>query len=128
MGRIITTVTLGNTVKPEFSFKCDALVGTGAAQMVLPVQWKERLGPLQFARKVELELGNQRRAEGEVCGPVRLQIEGFPPVFGEVLLVQMDPVEGGYEPMLGYIPLEASQAAVDMVGHRLVYVKKVDLK
>ncbi len=29
---------------------------------------------------------------------------------------------------IGYIILEQSQAAVDMVGHRLMHVKRVDLK
>jgi hypothetical protein len=29
---------------------------------------------------------------------------------------------------LGYIVLEQCQAAVDMLGHRLVHVKKTDLK
>jgi len=36
--------------------------------------------------------------------------------------------DGGYEPSLGDIILEQSRAAVDMVGHRLVLVKHVDLK
>jgi len=33
-----------------------------------------------------------------------------------------------YEPLAGYIALEQSMAAVDMVGHRLVPVKHMDLK
>jgi len=40
----------------------------------------------------------------------------------------MEPLEGGYEPLLGYLILEQSQVAVDMVGHRLVPVKYIDLK
>ena len=40
----------------------------------------------------------------------------------------MEPSDGIYEPFVGYIVLEQSQAAVDMLGHRLVHVKKVDLK
>ena len=65
---------------------------------------------------------------GEVCGPVRIQIEGFPPIFGEVLFVEMHPVDGIYEPLIGYIVLEQSQAGVDMLGHRLIPVKHMDLK
>ena len=61
-------------------------------------------------------------------GPVRIQIEGFPMVFGEVLFVDMHPSDGIYEPLLGYIPLEQSQAAVDMLGHRLIHAKRMDLK
>ena len=40
----------------------------------------------------------------------------------------MAPENGIYEPLVGYIVLEQSQAAVDMVGHRLLHVKKMDLK
>lgn len=36
--------------------------------------------------------------------------------------------DGNYEPLLGYIVLEQCQAAVDMLGHRLVHVGKTDLK
>ena len=61
-------------------------------------------------------------------GPVKIQIEGFPPIFGEVMFVDMAPEEGIYEPLLGYIILEQSQAAVDMLGHRLIHVKRMDLK
>jgi len=40
----------------------------------------------------------------------------------------MEPTNGRYEPLLGYIILEQSRAAIDMVGHRLVQVKYMDLK
>jgi hypothetical protein len=40
----------------------------------------------------------------------------------------MHPEDGVYEPLVGYIVLELSQAAVDMLGHRLVHVKRFDLK
>ena len=40
----------------------------------------------------------------------------------------MRPEDGAYEPLIGYIPLEQAQAAVDLVGHRLVKVTRVDLK
>ena len=32
------------------------------------------------------------------------------------------------EPLLGYVMLEQAQAAVDMLGHRLVPVQYMDLK
>ena len=75
-----------------------------------------------------METATQKMIEGDVCGPVRLQIEGFPPVFTEVVFVEMEPERGEYEPLIGYIPLEQSQAAVDILGHRLVHVKRFDLK
>ncbi len=33
-------------------------------------------------------------------------------------------LDGVYEPLIGYIVLAQSQAAVDMLGRRLVHVKK----
>ena len=46
----------------------------------------------------------------------------------EILFVDMEPANGDYEPLIGYIILEQAQAAVDMLGHRLVPVKGMDLK
>ena len=66
--------------------------------------------------------------EGTICGPVRIQIEGFRPIYNEVLFVDMEPANGQYEPLIGYVILEQCQAAVDMLGHRLVPVKRMDLK
>ena len=128
MGRIIASVKIDNITDPAKSLRCDALVDTGASFMVLPSAWKERLGDLEVIREVELETATQDAVQGEVCGPVRIQNEGFPPIFGEVLFVEMNPADGTYEPLIGYIILEQSQAGVDMLGHRLVPVKHMDLK
>lgn len=40
----------------------------------------------------------------------------------------MKPADGDYEPLIGYIVLAQSQAAVDVLGHRLVPIKHMDLK
>jgi len=40
----------------------------------------------------------------------------------------MEPAHGRYEPLIGYIPLEQAQAVVDLAGHRLAKVERVDLK
>ncbi len=128
MGRIIASVTIDNIFDSSKSLRCDALVDTGASYLVLPNAWRERLGDLQVIRTVELEMATQATVSGEVCGPVRIQVEGFPPIFGEVLFVAMSPDDGTYEPLLGYIILEQSQATVDMLGHRLIHVKRMDLK
>ena len=45
----------------------------------------------------------------------------------EVLFVGMVPEDGIYEPLIGYIVLEQSAAAVDMLGNRLVHVNRMDL-
>ena len=128
MGRIIASVTITNAVDESKSFRCDALVDTDAPLMFLPSAWKVRLGNLQSIRGVELETATQEIVSGDVCGPVKIQIEGFRPIFSEVLFVEMKPADGIYEPLIGYIILEQSQAAVDMLGHRLVPVKHMDLK
>ncbi len=128
MGRIISSVTISNLSDEEKKLRIDALVDTGASHMILPAKWKERLGDLEMIRTVELETATQKTEHGSVCGPVRLQIEGFEPIFTEIIFIDMEPVQGEYEPLIGYIPLEQSQAAVDMLGHRLVYVKRLDLK
>jgi len=75
-----------------------------------------------------MELADQKTVRGDVCGPVQVQIEGFDPVFNEVVFIDMQPTDGSYEPLLGYIILEQSRATVDMLGHRLVQVKHMDLK
>jgi predicted aspartyl protease len=128
MGRIIASVTIENLLDSSKSFRCDALVDTGASPMVLPTAWQERLGDLHLVRKVELETATQETVQGEIYGPVKIQIEGFEPTYGEVLFVEMQPKDGIYDPLIGYIVLEQSQAAVDMLGHRLIHVKRMDLK
>jgi hypothetical protein len=75
---------------------------------------------------------------GRIVTPVRVAnllhpeceilIEGFDRVVGEVVFMDMPAVNGGYEPLLGYVTLEQSQAAVDLVGHRLIKVRHLDLK
>ncbi len=128
MGRIIASVKIDNPSDPSKSLRCDALVDTGAAYMVLPSAWKDRLGDLGPIQTVELETATQETVQGEICGPVRIQIEGFRSIYNEVLFLDMKPEDGIYEPLLGYIILEQSQAAVDMLGHRLIHVKRMDLK
>jgi hypothetical protein len=128
MGRIIASVKIENIADASKSIRCDALVDTGAALMVLPSVWKERLGDLEALGEIELETATQERITGEVCGPVRIQVEGFRQIFSEVLFIEMNPVDGDYEPLIGYIILEQSQIGVDMLGHRLIPIKYMDLK
>ena len=128
MGRIVASVTITNPASADKKILCDAFVDTGALHMVLPTAWRGRLGNLEEVRRIELETATQELVEGAVCGPVRIQIEGFRPIFSEVVFVDMHPDDGEYEPLIGYLPLEQSQAAVDMLGHRLIHVKSLDLK
>jgi len=128
MGRIISSVKIENVADAGKSLRCDALVDTGASHMILPSAWRDRLGDLEEIETLEQQTATQEKAKGSICGPARIQIEGFRPVHNEVCFVDMKPDEGAYEPLIGYIVLEQSQAAVDMLGHGLIHVKRMDLK
>ena len=128
VGRIIASVKVNNVADLSMSIRCDALVDTGASFMVLPMAWRDRLGDLETMTEVEMETATQETVKGIVCGPVRIQIEGFRPIHHEVAFVEMTPEDGEYEPLIGYLVLEHSQAGVDMLGHRLVKIKHMDLK
>ena len=129
MGRITTTLRILNTNNAEKNIRCDALVDTGASHVVLPKEWKDQLGDLEFLEEVEFEAANQTRGKGEIYGPVKIQIANFRPIFDEVLFIDMEKnTDGEYEPLVGYIPLEKIPVAVDMLGHRLVKVRALDLK
>ena len=103
---------------------------------IVPQLWiasnEDISGPLPH--KVSLRIGRSYR---NCPKPKELRRAGdciesictrFDPVYGEVLFLDMRPANGRYEPLLGYIPLEQAQAAVDMLGLRLLHVKKSDLK
>jgi predicted aspartyl protease len=128
MGRIRTSVTITNARDESKSMRIDALVDTGASHLVLPSAWKEHLGELTLTESLELQTATQSLVHGEVYGPVIIQIEGFHQIFSEVLFIDMQPDDGQYEPLVGYIPLEQAGAAVDMLGHRLLHIKHFDLK
>jgi hypothetical protein len=128
MSKIVTQVEITNLKDPTRTIKLDALVDTGTSMLVLPLAWKERLGELDEISKVEMETVEQKIVEAYIYGPVKITIAGFRPVYGEVAFVEMEPIDGKYEVLLGYLPLEAAQAVVDMVKHRLVKVKAFDLK
>jgi hypothetical protein len=128
LGRIVASVTIENALDLSKSLTCDALVDTGASLMVLPNAWKGRLGNLEFSTEIKVETATQETLNAEVRGPVRFQIEGFRPISSAVAFVEMNPVDGEYEPLIGYIVLQQSQAGIDMLGHRLVPIKHMDLK
>ena len=128
MGRIVTRVTIENSLDPSQRIETDALVDTGSYMMILPSAWRNRLGEFRKCDEIEIHLANEQTVMGTVCGPVLLQIPGFRQISSEVLFMDMHPANGEYEPLIGYITLEQSQAAVDMVGHRLTHIRHVDVK
>lgn len=128
MGRIVAQVSVTNAGDSDRRLTFSGLVDTGAAYLTLPSAWKEQLGSFMASQIVDVETAAQETLRGEVCGPVKIEIEGFRPIYSEVLFIGMHPEDGVYEPLVGYLPLEQSQAAVDMLGHRLVHARRVDLK
>ena len=129
MGGIICQAKIENAINGHEGFEFTALVDTGTSHLTLPSVWKDRLGKLKTLVPVELETANQSKLIGEMGGPVSIQIEGFRAIYGEVLFIDMEPRDdGSFEPLMGYIALEASQAGVDILWHRLVHIKYLDLK
>lgn len=127
MGRITCHVSVTNILDPETSIEFDAVVDAGAAHLVLATEWRERLGELTVFRQVDCVTATGQTVKTDVCGPVKVQIEGFQPVNTEVIFLDMDGVEGWWRALIGYLVLEQSQAAVDVVGQRLIPVPYVDL-
>nr|VFK66123.1 MAG: hypothetical protein BECKUNK1418G_GA0071005_108010 [Candidatus Kentron sp. UNK]VFK71755.1 MAG: hypothetical protein BECKUNK1418H_GA0071006_108110 [Candidatus Kentron sp. UNK] len=128
MGKITANVSITNLFDREARIRCDAFVDTGSAHMVLPSAREERLGNLDTIETVDCETATQQLVKGDIRGPVEIKIEGFRPIYSEVLFLDMSPTDGIYEPLIGYIVLEQAQVAVDMLRHRLLHVGKVDLK
>ena len=129
MGRIVAQTKVTNLFDEKKFIRCGMLVDTGAGALILPSAWKERLGEFKRSEAVELLLASREVVRGEACGPVEIRIEGFRPVLNEVIFVDMGAGEDDeYEPLLGYVVLEQAQAAVDMLGHRLVPVRYIDMK
>ena len=134
MGRIVVNVQVTNHFDGGKSLCTPMLVDTGAGALNLPASWKARLGTFQHSEAVELLLANGEAIRGEACAPVEIKIDGFRPVFNEVVFVDSPQTQDGQpsqkdeEPLLGYVILEQAQAAVDMLGHRLVPVRYIDMK
>src|ERR1051326_8808001 len=76
MGSIVASVRIDNASDLSKGLRCDALVDTGGSLMVLPSAWKDRLGVLEATTDIEVETATQETVHAEVCGPVRIQIEG----------------------------------------------------
>ncbi len=129
MGRIITQVKITNFLESSKAMEIDALVDTGASYLTLPSAWKERLGDLKKIEDVEVEMGTGEIRKAEIYAAVSIRVANFREVVSEVLFIDMEKNEDGeYEPLVGYLVLEAIPVAVDMLGHRLVKVRALDLK
>lgn len=120
--RIHSNITIRNPANHVQCIKSVACISTGVANLVLPVEWRERLGNLHSLGHVTVDIGSQRGITGEICGPVLFRIEGFRRCFTEVLFVDMVPatIDEEYEPLVGTVPIEQSGAIVDPVLNKLV--------
>lgn len=126
MGKIIEGVSVSNISDNGRKITFDALVDTGATFLTLPNAWKIKLGELETLEEVELEMASGQVIEGAICGPVRIQIGKFRQIIGEVLFMEMEAdADGNFEPLIGYLPLEAIPVGVDMLNHRLFKVKAI---
>ena len=129
MGRIITQIKIANFSDSSKAIEIDALVDTGASYLTLPSAWKKRLGDLKKIEDVEVEMGAGEIRKAEIYAAVSIKVANFREVVSEVLFIDMEKNEDGeYEPLVGYLVLEAIPVAVDMLGHRLVKVRALDLK
>ena len=59
MGRIVASVKIENLSDSDKKSRCDVLVDTDAAYMVLPSVWRDRLGELDEITAVCLETATQ---------------------------------------------------------------------
>lgn len=124
MGIIVSEVIVTNAVDSDAKLEFSAMVDTGSTFLTLPKSWKDKLGDLILSEEVELEMASGEVIDGELYGGVRIKIGNFREIFGEVLFIDMETDENGdYEPLIGYLPLEAIPAGVDMLNHRLVKMK-----
>ncbi|MYE23323.1 MAG: hypothetical protein F4Y01_05190 [Gammaproteobacteria bacterium] len=128
MGRIIAQTKITNLSDESKSIRCGLFVDTGAGALILPAAWKEQLGDFLYSEPVELQLANGDVVRGQTCWPAKIEIDGFRPVSNEVIFMGGEDEDDLQEPLLGYVILEQAQAAVDMLGHRLVPVKYIDMK
>ncbi len=104
------------------------LVDTGVSALIMPSAWRESLGDFKRSGPIELHVANGNVLQGETCWPVKIEIEGFRPVSNEVVFLDKGDDEAGHAPLLGHVVLAQAQAAVDVLGHRLVPVRYIDLK
>lgn len=128
MGRIVAKVTVKNALDETKVRTFDALVDTGATLLTLPKAWKQDFGKFLITEQTRVQLADQHEVDVEICGPLTIQLEGFRRINMDVAFVEMTPADGAYEPLIGYVVLEQAGIAVDMIGHRLVAVKYLDLK
>ncbi len=121
MGLTYSPTTITNLFDPTKVIQCEALVDTGASYLTLPTAWQGQLGKLDLIRQTELLIATQETVAADVYGPVKVELEGFPPAYTEAVFMEMEPADGDYyEPLIGCLVLEAAGIAVDPKTDRLM--------
>jgi hypothetical protein len=128
MGRIVSHLTITNPVHAECAVSLNGLVDTGASALFLPDSYQPRLGEMEELEPSFCTFADGSRKLTRRYGPVKIQLDGFPTIYNEVMFLPPDAEGKDVEPLIGYIVLEQSRAGVDMVGHRLFKVDSYDLK
>lgn len=127
MGGPVVEATIGNGMDPCCRIVCDTLVDTDAAYLTLPNVWRSRRRTHGLRHRGRRDSQPGRRDRPNLrAGPLSFGL--LRRVLAEVLFIDMARANGRHEPLAGYIPLEQAQAVVDLAGHRLAKVDRVDLK
>lgn len=128
MRPIEAKIEILNTFDKGQNLACRILVDPMIPGLILPMEWKARLGEFATREEVKLLWKNNKIVSGEACGPVGIRIEGFRTIFNEVIFIDMDKsTSGDYQPLLGPIILEQARLDVDMMGGQLVPIGLLEM-
>jgi len=121
-------VRIESALNEEEWVEFEARVDTSATWLTLPKGWRNKFESLPLGREVNFRRSDGLIITGEVCGPVKIMLEGFRTSFGEVNFVDLDTAEGSGVPLIGSLQLESSQALLDRKNNRLIPMKSYPLK
>jgi hypothetical protein len=125
---IFCTIKVESSIDENETIEFEAMVDTSATWLTLPAEWRQKFNSLGPGREANFWRPDKPIIVGEVCGPVKILIEGFKPSFGEVMFVDLEPREGILRPLVGSLQLESSMALLDRVNRRLKPMAKLPLE
>lgn len=125
MGKVKVTLALANSADEEIArrrlikrsairrVEIEAVVNTGATQLVLPAKVAKALGLRRLGR-VWVRYANEARAMRDIVGGVTLRL------MGRIVTVDAIVEPDKEYALLGQIPLEGLDLHVDLRGQRLI--------
>jgi hypothetical protein len=116
MNNIIKPVTITHYRDLELEITVDALVDASMMYVTLPLSMKCRLGSLEKASDHSITLSDGTIHSAEVCGPLKIQIEGFNAFYSSVEFVD---APEGYVPRIGHTALSQSLAVIGLESDSL---------